>query len=511
MKHPCFEYFTTRLIHFSGIVGITFACQLSALELDVETIAVNLKSNVDIVPFSNKSSIEAKLLIIETPVISQLEKQMRGLNDEPIRHIKIYQRSSSEWNLVLTKALKDSMDLVDTITTPKGIQLVGLQGSQLLYLDENTSLFAPLLNTSPMFSGRSWGSSPVMEMFTDLNDDGFDDFLMPNFDGWEIALQTSDGFLAPQLVGPRPSMSYRDTARYVAYRAEEALLVDENNDGLTDIAFWQDGYFAVHRQNPLGKFSRAPVNLDVNLKDMLSGYAQISIGEGANNDEGKNRLLDEIVDINNDGVSDLIVKRIKGEGIFGWESEYEVYLGMINAQNLLKFTESPSSVIRTDGFQFDNERQDISGDGNQEFVITSVDVSLGTVIKALITRSVSVDISIYKMKDGKFSSKPSARKTVSARFDFGSGDLFFPAVLSADVNGDGRKDLLVQKGESTLLVYPGKAGESIFAKKAIKLSIDLPESRAGFLVHDVDNDGRDELILNQDSKNNFISVVSFRD
>jgi len=139
-----------------------------------------------------------------------------------------------------------------------------------------------------------------------------------------------------------------------------------------------------------------------------------------------------------------------------------------------------------------------------------VDISIGTVIKALITRSVSVDISIYKMKDSKFPTKPSVTKTISARFDFGSGDLFVPAVLGADVTGDGRKDLLVQKGDGILLVYPGEAGKAMFAKRAIKLSLALPQSRTGFLVHDVDSDGRDELILNHDDENNVISVVSFR-
>jgi hypothetical protein len=168
-------------------------------------------------------------------------------------------------------------------------------------------------------------------------------------------------------------------------------------------------------------------------------------------------------------------------------------------------------VIQADGFQFDNERQDLSGDGNQEFVVTSVDISLGTVLKALITRAVSLDISIYTIKAGKFSSAPSIRKTISARFDFSSGDLFVPAVLGADITGDGRKDLLVQKGEGTLLVYPGQAGETMFAKKAIKLSLDLPESRAGIQVKDLDNDGRDELILDQGDEHAVISIVSFRD
>ena len=499
-------------MQITGIASLVCSGQLVALNFDIETIEVHPKHSIDIIPFSIDSSKAAKLLIIQTPEINQLKKQIQGLRNEPIRTINLFQRNDLKWELTLSKALEESMDIVDTIRTPSGIQLVGLQGLELVYLDESTADFKPLLTTSSMFSGRNWGSSPLIEMFIDINQDGLDDLLMPNFDGWTVALQSEDGFQIPQLVGPRPNMSFSETARYVAYRAEEAFIVDENNDGHNDIAFWQDGSFEVYRQNSLGEFAGIAVNLDANLKDMLSGYAQISISADARNDNSKNRLLDEIVDINDDGISDLIVKRIKAEGIFGWESEYEIYLGAVGVTNLLVFPESPSSIISTDGFQFDNKRQDMSGDGNQEFVVTSVDISIGAVIRVLISRSVSVDVSIYKMSKGKFPSKPSAKKTISARFDFGRGDLYIPAVLGADVTGDGRKDLLVQKGEGTLLVYPGQSGEKMFAKKAIKLSLDLPESQDGFLVHDLDNDGRDELILTQGSNGNrAISVVSFSD
>ena len=51
----------------------------------------------------------------------------------------------------------------------------------------------------------------------------------------------------------------------------------------------------------------------------------------------------------------------------------------------------------------------------------------------------------------------------------------------------------------------------MFAKKAIKLSLVLPDSRTGFMVHDLDDDGRDELILTHDDNGTAaISVVSFK-
>ena len=184
------------------VIGITSSADLAALDFDIETIEVSSKHNIDVIPFSIEASNVTKLLIIETPEINQLEKQIQGLGAEPIRTIKIFQRSDSEWNLMLEKALDDSMDLVDTIKSTNGIQLVGLQDSQLVYLDEATSVFKPFFKTSSMFSGRSWGSSPLMDMFTDINGDGLDDFLMPNFDGWAVALQQERWFSGTSISRP---------------------------------------------------------------------------------------------------------------------------------------------------------------------------------------------------------------------------------------------------------------------------------------------------------------------
>ena len=501
-----------RIKLISTLIGIAISINLSALTYDIETIEIRPEHNIDVIPFITENSASEEILIIETPDVDQLKKQIRGLNNEPIRRVKIFRYSPSGWRLHLSKDLEDSMDLIDTVRTPKGIELVGYQNSQLLYLNKTTRNFEKLLESPSVFSGVSWGSSPLVNMFVDLNNDGLDDFLIPSFEGWQIALQTNVGFRPLQTLGPLPSMTFSESALYTAYRAEEAFLLDENTDGLKDIAFWKDGSFSVYRQNNQGGFSPLKNILDVNLKDMLSGYSQISVGENNDdNNKGKTRLLDDVLDINNDGYSDLIVKRIKAEGIFGWESEYEIYLGRPTADNRLEFLGVPSSVVRTDGFQFNNEHLDLSGDGNQEFVITSVDISLGAVIRVLISRSVSVDISIYRMANGHFSDKPNVKKNISARFDFGSGELFVPAVLGADITGDGQKDLLVQKGDNTLLVYPGQRGLTMFAPKPIKLKLKLPKSQTGFIVSDLNNDGRDELILKRKEDGEIkLSVVRFK-
>ena len=77
------------------VIGITSSGHLAALDFDIETIEVSSKHNIDVIPFSIEASNVTKLLIIETPEINQLEKQIQGLGAEPIRTIKIFQRSDA--------------------------------------------------------------------------------------------------------------------------------------------------------------------------------------------------------------------------------------------------------------------------------------------------------------------------------------------------------------------------------------------------------------------------------
>ena len=90
------------------------------------------------------------------------------------------------------------------------------------------------------------------------------------------------------------------------------------------------------------------------------------------------------------------------------------------------------------------------------------------------------------------------------------GDLFVPAVLNADVTGDGRQDLLVQRDEEMLLVYPGESTDRMFSRQPIRLKLNLPRDRENFLVTDLDGDGRDELVvhLKQEDRSS-LSVIRF--
>jgi hypothetical protein len=503
----------TQWIRNAG-ASMLLVCSAGALGLEMESqhIPLDPEQTIAFMPFASQFTSSVELLVIETPDLDERERQELGLEEEPTRTINIFTHTDSGWALRLRLQLDAAMDLIDTLRNRNGVMLAGYQNAQLQVLDEAERSFEPVLSATSMYRGVNWDSSPDIEMFRDFNDDELDDFLIPDFHGWQVSLQNDDGFPAPQLLGPPPQMTFGDTAQFVAYRAQTPYLLDENLDGLNDLAFWINGRFEVYLQQQ-GRFASQPLILDPDQKDVIGNFLSVTLDEEGKDEEEANqpqRVLDAVGDIDGDGYSDLIIQTMQGSGIFGLETQYEVYRGMADAENRLRFEAAPSSIIASGGIQLNNERLDLTGDGKQEFVVTSVHLSLATIISALITRSASVDVAIYKMTEGVFPEQPSLEKEIKVRFDFSNGELFIPAVLSAEVTGDGRKDLLVQKDLDTLLVYPGEPSEALFARTPIKLELELPKEREGFLVADLNGDGRDELILHvRRDERSLMSVVEF--
>lgn len=491
---------------------IVFSPVAHGLEFDIEQISLASDQQIAFMPFVNTSSDRQELLVIETPDLDARERQLRELIDEPVRTLRLFRLTDpGGWRSVLEVELNAAMDMVDTFRHLDGITFAGYQYPQLLALDVEEVAFAPILSAGSMYLGVNWDASPTFDMFQDLNGDELDDFLMPDFGGWQVALQRETGFSTAQSLGPPPQMNFGETTQFVGYQAETPHHLDGNQDGLIDLAFWLNGRFDVYLQQPGGSFESQSVILDPGMPDVLGDFLSVSLDEGEDGEENvAQRTLDAVEDIDADGLSDLIIQTLEGDGIFGLETRYEIHRGMVDEDGQLTFEPTASSTVSSDGIQLDNERLDLTGDGKQEFVVTSVKISLGSIIAALITRSASVDVAIFQMTDGRFPDEPSLEKEIKVKFDFGAGELFAPAVLSADVTGDGRQDLLVQKDLDTLFVYPGEATDRLFAKSPIKLELALPKEREGFVVTDLDHDGRDELILHvRREDSSALAVVRF--
>ena len=494
--------------HWLVLLFLSFQPEVNlwAIEYAVEHIATVNSLNIDVIPVSDSVSKTEELMIVST----DNSDDTKGL--PPNRKIEILQNNSSAWRLKQSKNLESKMQFIDSIRTPAGVQIIGYQDSSVFLFDRRTAKFNELFANPSIFrTGRDSSKEMLMSMSMDVNGDNLDDIIMPNFDGWHLSVQQSEGFKSVQKMGPPPVVRYQNNRLAVGYSAQTPFLIDENNDNKTDLAFWNGKSLSVYRQSAANTFSETPTELKIPIDNLINSYTDLRFDEDdTNNNRNQSKLLENILDINADGVEDLLIKTIASEGIFGWESQYQIHFGRIGPNNRLKFATDPSTEIVGRGYQFGLEHADIAGDGKKEFVSSSAKITIAALIRGLISRSVKVDFSVYRLDNDRFPKTPAVEKTVSAKFDFSSGETFIPATLTADITGDGREDLLLQQGKNTLLIYKGNDSSKLFSRKPLKLTLDLPKTGTGILVHDLDHDGRDELILKiKENASTIVSVVRF--
>ena len=86
------------------------------------------------------------------------------------------------------------------------------------------------------------------------------------------------------------------------------------------------------------------INSSINLKEEDNEVGELSINNGSD----FNRKLEELRDLNNDGITDMIVLYTKNSGVFDIENNYEIYLGK-NIDSKIVYQDEPDSIIKTEG------------------------------------------------------------------------------------------------------------------------------------------------------------------
>lgn len=489
-----------------GLVLVAGPSQSHALEATVSTVAIETEGDFFVEPFLATDHAQPKILVVT-------------YNDDDsvsdfVRRVQLYE-VSAEAGLVqqalLDVELPRAMQLVDTTVRGRQPLFVGYKDQHLYSLDVATGEFEQMLMVPSIFRGVNRSSSPNLEFLKDLNDDERDDVILADFSGWQVSSQLADGTYAEaRTIGPAPFMAV-GSERYTVFRAEEPYFLDSNLDGKQDVAFWIDGDLSVHLQTVDGTFRETPETLVTGHSDVLEGFYSLSIGVDEDNPDGIQRVVESIDDIDGDGLADLIVQSISGDGIFGKETQIEFYLGAASDTGSLSFPKNPTTIIASNGIQALSERVDLNGDGMQEVIVTSIDIGIGMIIRALLTRSFSMDVGIYTLSQDGYPTAANVDRSITAKFDLTNGELFVPVVLPADVTGDGKLDWLVQDSETKLRVYEGVDGPKLFSTQYSTHKLELPRNPQDFRVVDVDGDGRDELLLKHgkdDAKS--VSLVRFQ-
>jgi hypothetical protein len=351
-----------------------------------------------------------------------------------------------------------------------------------------------VLRVDSVYHGRPSRGPARSDFVRDLDGDGADDILLPQFDGWLVA-RRGTGIFERHVLRVSPRVTVNETR--ISYQPRPPLIGDVDGDALNDLVFLRDVEFVSFAQRPAGRFEEtARVH---RIDAPLATEEQRARWERDDGQVDQSRLEIEEVelvrDFDGDGVLDLLTERSISEGVFDRRSEYHLYLGRRDGDSL-RYAEEPDGSIASDGVQFDPLVVDVDGDGRLDLATPSTKLGLARVVGALFSGRIGVDLDVYRMREGgRYPESSDYRTRFKVEFDLTTGLMRYPAVAIADVDGDGRAELLVQDGPEALRVLPGRADEGLFGDDGRVLSMPLPRNGQMVEARDLDGDGRADLLV----------------
>ena len=390
----------------------------------------------------------------------------------------LYALGDGGWRSVHQAALPAGTALADGMSIGGEDRLVIVGGTRLSWLDPADWRFKPLDIglASTLYRGKPRGVV-VADLARDVNGDGTDDVVLPDFDGIWIALQDDAGnFAEPIKLPVAPTMQ---AGSGVSFSVPTMHPLDYDGDGRGDLAVLDEDRLLVFKDA-----TALAESATIAVPGGLTGSSSARpIGSDA-----PTRTLRSLADHNGDGVVDLTISTAKGAGPMEAETATHFHFGRREGAATV-FDAEPNSTVET-GSIGNIEMVDIDGDGREDIVALAGEFSVGKIAMALMTGSISLDAAIYLMGDDGFDDEPAATR----KMKLGENS---PGPTFADVNGDGRQDM-VQITDDGLELALGEPTERLFPKRPFKVETGQPfgdEAPTRSDAEDLNQDGKDDLLL----------------
>lgn len=336
------------------------------------------------------------------------------------------------------------------------------------------------------------------DFIQDLNNDDFDDVIIADFTKTHIFIGQGLNSFAKQSLPIKPSV--RAESAGTTYTESTLYFRDVNFDDKIDILLVGDGEMVIYPQyghsNFAIKATRLPINKAISGTEWWNKRDES--GEKLDQSDMEYRKLEELRDVNADGITDMVVRYTKASGVLDRVNDYEVFLGKKN-QGVLSYEQQADSVIHAEGTLTGLEFVDIDNDDKLEVLLAGFDIGLSQIIGALVTGGIDQDVYVFKMNEqDKFPSKPVIKKEVELTFSLSSGQSGSAIVKLADLTGDGLKELVLSDDDDELKIYlgkkPGKKNKR-FQKRSVRYSTQLPKDGNVVMVDDLNGDGKDDLLM----------------
>lgn len=365
----------------------------------------------------------------------------------------------------------------------------------------------PFLETPSIFKIPDKLFLERLDFARDLNNDGIDEILIPQFNYYLIYGKQADGTykMTAKLDCPMLNSvtSLNEVSHYLiaTFLTPNTLIIDYNRDQRSDIVTLHDEYLKVFFQNSAGEFSNAD-SVIVNLNFILTQAYSLKLGNG--NIHQRDRFKDKIgvtslADLNDDGLLDIIIEKFSmKDGAFNPKKQFQIYFARQdpdNPKNGGVFNEVPDHIIINRGFQIQCKVGDLNNDGKMDIYIPVVEIGLFNIITMLVTGNIDVTVLWYVMdKSGQYNQKPDFELGVTVEIDARRRKIPVSSI-DGDFNGDGRKDFMRAHDGKLMIHYAPDDGRPKETAD-IEFVIELPDN--GQMVK--------PLMVNADAKSDVVMV-----
>ena len=449
------------------------------------------------------------------------------------RRLQIYTFSEGTWVSKLEAPLHSDVLFVDVANIGGRDRLITYNHGRLNWFDPDSVTEQTLVEVAINYKVADDGGVPYVDISRDVNRDGLDDLVVPDIDGFWVATQLSDGsFTDPIKLGPSDpfldkialdhNRSYREvgiTPLTIHWYLSRFHQMDYDQDGRSDLVFWNADHFDVYRQDARGRFSAVSETFTVDIPFDTDGAYSIAFdfsGESMFSlifgfrENTKRRVLHTFQDLNGDNVADLVIHSLEGRSLGKQRSLYEVHFGMPTLDGIV-FARDVSMTIQPRGtagglqpWGYSSQWfQDIDGDGKTDILFKDVKTGLTGMSRAMLGKSIAIDLEFYRMEGGTYPNQPTTKRKIRPDLDiFNTQDVFFPVVLIGDVNGDEHSDLLVGKNWKELHIFLGIPGPGLLAQKPQKVVVAMPNDERNARLVNLNTDDKQDLLIHYPSTTN---------
>ncbi|MDE0053000.1 MAG: VCBS repeat-containing protein [Gammaproteobacteria bacterium] len=454
-----------------------------------------------------------------------------GMEETGQQHVQFYGLDGDDWSRALDAAFGHGIRFVDVLHGANRDRLIAYRHGRIEWFDPDSATSGVLAELSMTYRAPDRGGIPRIDITHDLNRDGLDDLVVPDADGFRVALQLPDSsFATPVKLGPpEPFLdasaygekrTYRQvgiTPENISWHLARIHQLDFDRDGLSDLAFWNGNRFDLYRQDETGTFQTTPDTFKTDVSFDFDGPYALAFQIGDANPASmllglgrstEHKVLKGFRDLDADGVADLITLTLSGRSPLRLRGRFEIHFGRPVPEGTA-FSAEPDTTVDAPGRSAGGEPwgyathrfTDFDGDGDLDAMFGAVDTGGGGMLRAIAANAVSIDLALFRLRGRTYPDKPDAKRRVSSAFrPLSRRGPLFPAVLLGDVDGNGLKDLLVGDRWDRLSVFLASDGPDPFRTPAVRIPVAMPA--AGDLhvrLADLDRNGRQDVAIHHPS------------